>query len=66
MMQHRFVILVDGELKTYTEYESIPQSFDNVIEFIPSIPDGPHTHDEHDEIGLWNQRLKELMRRETK
>ena len=66
MIQHRFVILVNGELKTYTEYESIPQSFDNVIEFIPYIPNGPHTHDEHDEIGLWNQRLKELMRRETK
>lgn len=63
-MTHEFVILVKGELKTYTRYEDIPEDFDNVIKFAPYIPDGPHTHDEHDEIALWNGRLQQLMEKE--
>jgi hypothetical protein len=65
-MTHKFVILNNGVLETYTKYEDIPESFDNVINFSPKIPDGPHTHDEHDEIDQWNDKLKELMKRETK
>jgi hypothetical protein len=64
-MSHKFVILNKGILETYTKYEDIPESFDNVIEFLPEIPDGPHTDDEHDIIDQWNDKLKELMKRET-
>ena len=65
-MTHKFVILNNGVLETYTKYEDIPESFDNVIKFLPEIPDGPHTHEEHDEIDQWNDKLKELMKRERK
>lgn len=65
-MTPRFVILVDGELKTYNDYGLIPLSFDNVIEFSPSIPEGPHTEEQHTEIDSWNNKLKELLKRETK
>lgn len=65
-MTHRFVILRNGVLETYHKYEDIPESFDNVIEFLPDIPEGPHTHDEHEEIDSWNDKLKELMKRETR
>jgi hypothetical protein len=61
-----FVILNNGVLETYTKYEDIPESFDNVIKFLPEIPDGPHTHDQHDEIDQWNDKLKELMKRERR
>jgi len=64
-MAHEFVILVNGEIKHFENYEDIPQVFDNVIKFVPEIPPGPHTHDEHDEMSLWNEKLKELMKRET-
>ena len=63
-MAHEFVILVKGELKTYTRYEDIPDDFDNVIKFAPEISEGPHTHDEHDEISLWNEKLQQLMEKE--
>ena len=63
---HKFVILVDGVLKTYTSFEDIPQSFDNLIEFKPSVPEGPHTESEHDIIETWNDKLQELLKRETK
>jgi len=63
-MAHEFVFLVNGKLKTYTKYEDIPDEFDNVIKFIPEIPDGPHSHDEHEEIEKWNERLQLLMEKE--
>ena len=64
-MGHEFVILLDGKLKTYTKYEKIPQRFDNVIKFLPEIPKPPHTPEQHKEIDSWNDKLKELMKRET-
>ena len=63
-MDHEFVLLVKGELKTYTNYGDIPDEFDNVIKFIPEIPDGPHSHNEHEEIEKWNERLQLLMEKE--
>ena len=63
-MAHEFVLLINGELKTYTNYDDIPEIFDNVIKFIPEIPDGPHTQEEHEEIEKWNERLQKLMEKE--
>ena len=62
---HKFVIMVDGELVTYTKYKDIPDNFDHVIEFVPEIPDGPHTHEQHEEIEQWNNRLQLLIQKEN-
>jgi hypothetical protein len=64
-MAHEFVILKNGVLETYNKYEDIPESFDNIIKFLPDIPDGPHTDEQHEEIDSWNERLRELLKRET-
>jgi hypothetical protein len=61
---HKFVIKRNGILETYTEYEAIPEDFDHVIEFMPDIPPGPHTHDEHDDLAKWNEKLQILVRKE--
>lgn len=60
---HKFVVMKNGVLHTYTRYESIPKDFDHVIEFVPDIPDGDaeHTEQEHKEIELWTERLTKLM-----
>ena len=63
-MRGRFVILRDGELEIYDSYDQIPERFDNLIEFMPDYPPGPHTPEQHDEIGTYAARLDELMRRE--
>jgi hypothetical protein len=63
-MAHKFIIKDKGKLKEYTRYEDIPEIFDHVIQFLPEIPEEPHTHDEHDEIEIWNEKLQELMKRE--
>jgi hypothetical protein len=68
-MKHKFVILIGTELHTYENYEDIPESFDNVIEFKPYIPEEhlhEHTDHDHDELSKWNSKLKELMKRERK
>lgn len=65
-MAHKFVILRNGTLETYNKYEDIPEVFDNIISFLPEISDGPHTEEEHEEIDSWNERLQELLKRETK
>lgn len=64
-MAHEFVILRNGIIETYDKYEDIPETFDNVIKFLPEIPPGPHTHEQHEEIDSWNERLKDLLKRET-
>ena len=58
---HRFVVLRNGQEEVYTEFEKIPSDFDHVIEFLPEIPPGPHTQEQHDEIEEWNNKLQTLM-----
>ena len=61
---HRFVIMRNGELETYTHWEDIPQQFEHVIEFAPQMPEPPHTDEQHREMSQWNGRLQELVARE--
>ena len=63
-MAHQFIILRNGILETYDKYEDIPEEFDNVIKFLPEIPDEPHTHEQHEEIDSWKDKLKDLIKRE--
>jgi len=60
-MANKFVIMVDGKLETYTNYDDIPDTFDHVIEFSPEIPEPPHTEEQHEEIDKWNFKLQALM-----
>ena len=64
-MTNRFVIMRQGRLETYSDFDAIPMDFDHVIEFAPEIPPGPHTDAEHDEIDQWDKRLQYLMRIEN-
>jgi hypothetical protein len=62
-MAHEFIIIRNGILETYTEYDEIPNDFDTVIKFKPDVPAPPHTHDQHEEIDQWPTKLAELMKR---
>ena len=63
-MSHEFVVLIGKELKTYTRYEDIPEEFDNVIRFMPEVPEPPHTQEQHEEVESWNKKLQMLMEKE--
>jgi hypothetical protein len=63
-MKGVFEILVDGKLETYYNYNDIPEVFDNVIKFLPDVPPGPHSEDQHKELEKWVDRLRYLMEKE--
>jgi hypothetical protein len=60
-MGHRFVIMRGNVLAEYDLYEDIPDDFDHVIAFLPEIPLGPHTREQHEEIDSWNDKFLRLM-----
>lgn len=59
-----FVLIVNGELKTYNNYDDIPDDFDHVIRFEPIIPDPPHTQEQHHLIEEISNLFKILMDKE--
>lgn len=63
-MKGVFVLIVGGELKTYHDYQDIPEDFDHVIKFIPDMPPGPHSQEQHEEMEKWVDRLQSLMKKE--
>ncbi|MAW05235.1 MAG: hypothetical protein CL918_01625 [Deltaproteobacteria bacterium] len=63
ILKGRFVVRVEGGLKTYTDYNEIPSIIEDIISFEPDVPTGPHTPEEHAAIEHWQYRLQLLMRR---
>ena len=55
------MIMRGNTLAEYDCYEDIPDDFDHVIEFLPKIPVGPHTSEQHEEIDQWNDKFLKLM-----
>ena len=48
MGEGEYIVLIDGVEHRYTHWDDIPQEFDNMIKFLPVIPEGPHTEAQHD------------------
>lgn len=77
--EDRFVLLVDGQLRTFHRWGDIPERFDNVIEFAPDAAHDLtflftferggerfiHSHWIHHDMEPWQDRLRELIARET-
>ena len=63
-MKGEYIILKNGELVTYNNYDDIPSTFDNVISFNPDWPASRHTQADHDYMEVFNDKLQALMERE--
>jgi len=59
-----YIIKIGDKLFEYTNTNDIPEKFDNLIKFMPTSPESPHTEEEHKEMATYNNKLKELMKRE--
>ena len=59
-----YIIKIGDKLFEYTNINDIPEKFDNLIKFMPTSPESPHTEEEHKEMATYNDKLKELMKRE--
>ena len=55
------MIMRGNILAEFDRYEDIPDDFDHVIEFLPEIPPGPHTDQQHEEIDQWHDKFLRLM-----
>ena len=60
-MKGEYIILQNGELITYTDYDDIPSTFENVISFNPDWPEPPHTVADHELMEVFNDKLQALM-----
>jgi len=60
----RFVVLKGSELIISETIEELPDDFDHLIEFAPDYPEGPHTHEQHEEMESWNDKLQKLLEKE--
>ena len=63
---NQFAILIDGKVQVFDNYDDIPETFENVIRFEPEVPPEPHTEEQHHEIEQWNDKLQQLLKRETR
>ena len=61
---HEFVIMINGELHNFSDFNDIPDKIDHVIKFAPEVPESPHSQEQHYEMSQWNNKLQELMQRE--
>ena len=63
-MKGQFVVRIGNELKSFSDYEDIPETFDHLIKFLPDIPPPPHTEDQHKVLETHCEILKNLINRE--
>ena len=61
-----FTISNNGKLVTYNNVRDLPDTFDHLIRFEPTIPDPPHTEEQHTAMGKYSDYLQQLMTREVK
>ena len=63
-MKGEYIIILNGTIHTYTDFDDIPDKIGAVISFNPDYPEPPHTNEEHELIETFNDKLKQLMERE--
>ena len=59
-----YAVLIGGVVREFSHWDDIPESFDNLIRWVPDIPPEPHTEAQHKAIETLAERLKETLRRE--
>lgn len=61
-----YVVLVDGELMEFGHWDEIPAEVDAIIKFLPDIPPGPHTHEQHEQLDRLTEIFHSFMQRERR
>ena len=62
----QYVVLLNGELLAFGHWNDIPAKVDAIIKFLPDIPPGPHTDEQHEQIERLTETFREFMKRERK
>ena len=59
------VKLLDKTIVDYTDFNDIPDKVYRILKFIPDYPPSPHSEEDHKLIETFDNKLHELLRRET-
>ena len=65
-LRGKFVIKNEGELLEFDRCGDLPEEFDHLISFEPTIPPTPHSVNDHVEMSTWSEYLQELCSRQRK
>ena len=65
-LEGKFVIKDEGKLLEFDRCGDLPDTFDHLISFEPTIPPAPHSVNDHIEMSKWSDYLQELVKRERK
>jgi hypothetical protein len=57
--QGDYHILIDGKICVYDHWAKIPEDYDELIKFLPVVPQPPHTEEQHADI----DKIPEIFRR---
>ena len=65
-LKGKFVIRDEDKLLEFDRCGDLPDTFDHLISFEPTIPDPPHPVNDHIEMSKWAEYLQELCSRQKK
>ena len=65
-MESEFIVKIGKKLFEYTNINDIPEKFDHLIKFVPTVPPEPHSEEEHELIDSFMDKFKEIQKRGIK
>ena len=65
-LEGKFVIRDEDKLIEYDRCGDLPEEFDHLIKFEPTIPPTPHSVNDHIAMSKWSEYLQELCSRQRK
>ncbi len=61
-----YTVKIGKKLFNYTNVNDIPEEFDHLIKFLPTLPSEPHTQADHDLIDSFMPKMREIQKRGIK
>ena len=61
-----YIVKIGNKLFDYTNVDDIPEKFDHLIKFLPTLPPEPHSQEDHDYINTFPDKFKQVFEREQK
>ena len=61
-----YTVKIGDDLFNYTNVNDIPEKFDHLIKFLPTLPSEPHTQEDHDYINSFVPKMREVQKRGIK
>ncbi len=65
-LKGKFVVRDEDKLIEYDRCGDLPDEFDHLIKFEPTIPPTPHSVNDHIAMSKWSEYLQELCSRQRK